>query len=207
MHRDYWIDRHLVPLRLVALAVLTLVGLVATRAIAGELTASWTPPVTNTDGTAIPATGAGSISGHHVRWGVCDDARQWTEAGAVGTVFVPMPATSRVVTNLAPGTWCVVVQAENTYGSRSANSNSDYKIIAPPTPNPPVVTVAKTAYDLTPRGAIGRVVGTVPLGTECTGAVVKRWADGTTFYAVPRDKVRLKLQPRSDLVVAKCRAA
>lgn len=201
----YWLDRNYVPasvaLWIACLMLLAMLGLIATRAQAADASVSWTMPTQNTDNTPIPATGSGSIASSRVEWGSCIGTAFGTKAGEA---TVPAPATSYVVADLAPATWCFRAYAKNTFGVESGPSVVVSKVIVPPTPKPPVITVATLAYDLTSRGSIGRLVGKVPLGTACVGDVVKTWKDGSTFYEVPRDSVTLTRQPRSAIVVAKC---
>lgn len=190
--------RHLILSALLALFT------VALPAMAADVSVSWTQPVTNTDGSAIPASGAGAIASNRVEWGSCSGAAFGVKAGEK---TVTPAATSTTVTGLAPGTHCFRAYATNTYGAESAASNVASKVISPPTPNPPVITVATVVYELTNKGGIGKYVGSVPLGTSCVGDVRKTWADGTTWYEVPRSSVTLTKPTRAKVLVAKCSAA
>lgn len=179
-------------------------GLWATRAPAADATLGWTLPTQNTDNSAIPATGAGSLVSTRIEWGTCSGTAFGTKAGEA---VVPTPATTYVVTDLAPATWCFRLFAKNTYGIEGGPSNVVSKVAVPPTPKPPVLTVTTLAYDLTFTGSIGRLVGNVEPGTACVGDVIKTWKDGSTFYEVPLASVSLTREPRSTRVVAKCAAA
>ena len=174
-------------------------------ALANTATVTWTPPTTNTDGSAIPASGAGSIASYRVEWGSCVSGAFGTKAGEQ---VVTAPTTSLVVTPLTAGqTYCFRAYAKNTFGAESGPSSVASKLIPPPVPNPPtIVTVATVVYDVRTNGSIGRLVGRVPLGTECVGAVYRRWADGTTWHEVPRDDVTFSREARSAKVYAKCKA-
>lgn len=134
---------------------------------AADLAVSWTYPATNTDGSAIPASGAGSISGFVLEWGTCSGNAFGTKIGGAAPTS---PATSYTVTGLQPGTYCVRIAAVNSYAVVSAFSNVATKTITAPTPNPPVLTIATTAYELRSysNGTFRMVnVGSVPLNAAC----------------------------------------
>lgn len=189
------------PMSLLTVTVFAALALWVGGAFGADATLTWTAPTQNTDNSAIPATGAGSLVSSRVEWGSCIGSAFGTKAGEA---TVPAPAVTYTVTDLAPATWCFQVFARNTYGRESLPSLAVSKIVLPPTPKPPVITVATLAYDLTSRGNIGRLVGRVPLDTPCMGDVVRKWADGSMFYEVPREAVTLTRQPRSTIIVAKC---
>jgi hypothetical protein len=95
-------------------------SLITLSAYAGTAIVSWTPPTTNTDGSAIPATGPGSLSSIRVEWGTCSGTLFGTKIGEVST----SPSfTSVEVTGLAAGLHCFRAFAKNTYGQESAASN------------------------------------------------------------------------------------
>lgn len=187
-----------------ALILVSLSLMVATCAYAGELKVTWTLPTQNTDGGTIPATGDGSLTGTRIEWGVCNGT---TWGGTSGERVVPAPGTTTTITNVAPGTWCVRGYARNTYGLESAPSGVASKVIVPPTPNPPVLTVeaGAIAYELKIIGngevRLGRSVGTVNADTECGAVYV-----GENFATVPLDAVDLDKTPKSSVVVAECTA-
>lgn len=163
---------------------------------AADATVSWTNPTQNTNGSTIPATGPGSLTGTRVEYGSCLGAAFGTKAGEV---TVTAPATSVTITGLADGsTYCFRAFSRNTGGNESAASNVAAKIIPMPTPNPPVLSSTVTvAWDLK-NGMPYRVVGTLPLGTVCGSKV---WR---SYYEVPRASVTLSRQPRSTRLVTKC---
>lgn len=168
---------------------------------AGEATLTWTNPTQNTDGSAIPASGPGSLTATRVEYGSCAGLSFGTVAGEV---VVNQPATSTVIQNLAVGTHCFRVFARNTYGIESGPSNVDSKTFAPPTPNPPVLTVAAgaTAYEIQLLGngqvKLGRNVGTVTMDGACGSEFV------TGYYAVAGEYVDYYRTPKSSIVVAEC---
>ena len=174
---------------------------------AADLNVSWVNPTANTDGSAIPTSGAGSLTGTRVEWGTCSGTAFGTRAGEV---TVPAPATSTVVQNLTPGTWCVRAFSRNTYNVESAASNVASRTVNPPVPNPPTLSVTvPVAFEinLTPSGLVklGRDVGRVPVGTACTEDMVVA-NNRATYYAVPADAVTLYRTPKSSMLVAECKA-
>jgi hypothetical protein len=84
----------------------------------GSATLSWTPPTTNTNGTALT-----NLAGYRVYWG--------TSAGSYSNSVTLNNAglTSYVVSSLAPGTYYFAVTALNSSGVESAKSNSGSKTI------------------------------------------------------------------------------
>ena len=100
-----------------------------------DVTVAWNKPTQNTDGSAIPATGTGSISSVTVQWST---AAAFT--ATAGSQTLAATATSTVVP-LAPGNYWFRVLAKNTYGISSLPSNvGAITVVAPPTPEPPVLT-------------------------------------------------------------------
>jgi hypothetical protein len=176
--------------RFLLLGLLLLAGL----ANAGDALLSWTPPATNTDGSAIPATGAGSLTGTRVEWGSCSGTAFGT---AAGTVTVPAPSTSTTITGLGVATYCFRAFARNTYGSESLASAVVSKIFPAPVPNPPVLAVPVIAgmlqtpvYSVASSGKLGTFVGFADVGTQCTGPVLFTYRS-KSFREVPRTSVKL----------------
>lgn len=168
---------------------------------AADVAVTWTQPTTNTDGSAIPATGPGSIASNRVEWGTCNGAAFGTK---VGERVVSPAATSATVTGLGPATWCFRAYATNTYAQESAASNAASRIVSPPVPNPPVVTQATIAR-LWRNGLkyeVGRVALNVPCGT------LKLDGRRADWYTVPRETVTLnkygRRLPVGSTIVAKC---
>jgi hypothetical protein len=175
--------------------------------LASVATVSWSPPVTNTDGSTIPLTGAGSITETRVQYGTCASGGGFGTAS--GQVIVAMPATSVEINSFSSGqTVCFRAFAKNTFGIESAASNVASKTFDPPKPRPPVLMVVDTvAYeirldrDLNAR--LGRDVGRVAAGTECSGTamVVTRRA---AYYVMDNASVTFTKEPRSSVIVARC---
>lgn len=108
----------------------------AVVAIAATLTGTWTLPTLNTDGSSIPATGAGALVGSTMEYGPCNAARD-ALVSVTGTVNVTGSVATAVIPNLGPGTWCAHVRVSNTYGEASDWSNVGFKVIDAPKPNAP----------------------------------------------------------------------
>lgn len=122
-------------LRKAALACIA-ASLLATVALAAVLNFSWTNPTQNTDGSAIPASGAGSLTETVVSYGPCNAGRTGLTS-ITGTVTRTQPNLTAGSPNLPPGTWCGYAQVKNTYGELSDPSNVDFEVVAAPKPNPP----------------------------------------------------------------------
>lgn len=120
--------------------LITLLLALPALALAAVLTVTWTHPSQNTDNTAIPATGPGSIASTRVEYGTC--APGSTPAAPVfgsksGEVVVTGQAQTTPLPNLGPGTYCGRAFTTNTYGEESAASNVAQKTINAPVPKPP----------------------------------------------------------------------
>lgn len=155
-------------------------------ALAGPLTITGAAPIQNTDGTLIPASGAGSLTGMRVEYGTCSGTAFGTKQGEF---TIAMPATSGPSPNLAPGTYCFRAAWKNTFGSESAMSNPVQGTVAAPVPNPGSITVTvPVAFKMrqTIDGFSFVSIGSVPIGTPCDAT---HSVDGK--YLVPRAKVTL----------------
>lgn len=102
--------------------------------LAAALNVTWTNPVQNTDNSAIPASGPGSIASTRIEYGTCNGAAFGTK---LGEVVIAGQAESGVLPNLAPGTYCARAFTKNTYGEESDTSGVAQKVIAAPKPKPP----------------------------------------------------------------------
>lgn len=176
---------------------------------AGIAQVTWTAPTTNTNGTALT-----NLAGFKLYWAN-------TSAGvstATATVINNPTATTYAVAGLSAGTWYFGARAFNTLGLDSDLSNIASKTITLASasanaavtigtqPNPPtLVTVNQTVHEVRYGvwdTALGRNVGTIPLGVSCDAFMVE--SSGVKYYAVPRDKVVLTKQPKSQTLVARC---
>lgn len=191
-----------------AFAILIVGLLLAGIAQAATVTVTWTNPTQNTDDSAIPTSGEGSLSAARVQYGTC------TSGGVFGTAVgdVPrprgtgaMPTTATL--NLPVGQSCIRVYVTNTYGKESDASNVATRVVDAPTPKPPVLaTVAPQVYDVKPNERTfafdrGRQVGTVKLGAACD----EDRTTGGDFYALERpSQAKLTREARSSALVAKC---
>lgn len=179
----------------IVIALVAAVLLWAGGALGSDLVVSYLPPTTNTDGSAIPASGPGSLTQHRVEYGSCVGAAFGTK---VGEVIAPAPATSATITGLAPALWCARVFAKNTYGNESVASAVATKTIVAPTPNAPVVTTMTVAWAVRRNGTLDRV-GRIDLGVQCGELVV-----APNYYSVPKSAVRLYERLRDRPLVARC---
>jgi hypothetical protein len=112
-------------------------ALFAVPVLAAVFTGTWTNATQNTDGSAIPATGPGSITQTTLQYGTCNGA---DFLGLIGEVQAAGTATSQSLPDLGPGTYCFRAKHTNTFGNSSAYSNVMTKTVAAPVPNPPVLT-------------------------------------------------------------------
>jgi hypothetical protein len=197
-HRSNWL------IFAAALTTALALAFIAGVVYAADATITWTNPTQNTDGTAIPATGAGALTGTRVDYKLC------SATTAPQAVTVPAPAASTVVTGLAPGTWCFTAFSTNNQSQTSVASNTAQKTIAapPPVPNPPtIVTIETTAYEIQIRGngeiVLGRNVGTLALGTPCGNGPI---TTAGSYYVVDPQAVEFSRTAKSALVVAKCQS-
>jgi hypothetical protein len=166
------------------------------------VTISWEHPTLFTDGTPLSLE---QIQSTRVEWGTC-----LGEAfGVAITESMAMsPASSVTISSLA-GQFCFRAFTQATPeagGTESAASLvGKHEIFGGPVPI--LRTWSKSIYDRTSSGAIGRIVGTAPVGTPCIGPLIRIWLTGVTFYEVPRSMITLKLgaKPRSSMLVGKCR--
>lgn len=173
------------------LPVLLALLLLPAVAHAADATLSWTFDLHNTDATAIPAPPvAGSLTQTTIEYGTCvgsGTTRSFgTKAGQMTTAY---PMTSLVVSMVVVQEYCFRGFVTNTYGVNSAVSNIAWKANAPPTPNPPVITltsIAPTVYRQrdTVDGFTLVAFGTAPLGTPCNPAL-----ECNGLHVIPRAAV------------------
>jgi len=127
------------------ISALMLLSVVGNFVEAATVTVSWTNPTTNTDGSAIPASGAGSLTSVRLEYGTCGTGG--TFGTKAGEVTRNMPVTTTTL-NLNPGTSCVRAFVSNTYGAESAASNVLTHVVNPPVPNPPQLnTISAAVYE------------------------------------------------------------
>lgn len=114
-----------------ALAVLLTIPL----AYAATHTATWTKATTNVDGSAIPATGPGSVT-TTVEYGTCNpDGSGFTR---IGDVIAGTGGTTATTPDFPPGQrTCYRAYHTNTYGQNSAYSAVAQTTEPTPAPNPP----------------------------------------------------------------------
>jgi hypothetical protein len=189
--------------------IAALLLLVSGVAGAGDANLSWTHPTTYTDGTALPIS---QIARTEVEYGLCNAGRTGFLASPVPVIVTvaPPPAT-RVVTGLAPGTWCfrarTVATTSTTPSAWTVNTDGTLasKVILQAPPSAPTnLTIASA--DLSVYVVLKRVnrfvmvkVGTAPAGTPC---IADQTVNG--YFAVPREVVQWAGTVREDVVVASC---
>jgi len=199
---DTWLHAHSLTAVRILIAILAVVALslFAVHKCHAATTAqlTYTAPTTNTDSSAIPATGPGSISSYAIQWGSCSGSSIGTVAGTATAT-----ALTYTVTGLTPGTtYCFQVAAVNTYGAQSAWSNAVNATITTPIPNPPVLSsTVKQAWNLY-HGKPFLVVGTAPIGTPC-GMLIATVA-GQKYYQLPQNAVKFTNGFRPQPVVTRC---
>ena len=178
---------------------------------------TWVAPTTNTDGSAIPATGPGALAKYKI-------FHASTSAGiATATpTEIAAPALTYSVTGLPVGMRYFAVKASNIAGLDSdfsgigsknvvaASATASTSVVVNTKPNPPLVTVQTVAYDLNMKGngkvSLGRFVGYVELGIACGDYAFVEQSGGGKFYQVPTTAVDLhnKPKPKSSVLVARC---
>jgi hypothetical protein len=109
--------------------------LVSTVALAAIATATWTNATQNEDNTAIPATGAGSLTSTTVEWATCGPGDTFGTKSGESTV--PKNLTTLQTPDLLPGRWCFRAFHTNSYGVQSDPTSVAVKVVAPPKPRPP----------------------------------------------------------------------
>lgn len=182
--------------------------LACSAALGATVTVTGTNPTTNTDGSTIAATGAGSLTTLRIEYGTCSAPNVFgTKAGEVSRAAGAPGANFSQALNLQPGTTCVRALVANTYGVESDASNVAAKVVDPPKPGPPqLTTIAAQVYDVIPNERTftfdrGRQIGTTKLGMACDES---RNTDND-FYALERpSRVSLLRPPRSAALVARC---
>lgn len=92
-------------------AALAQFAITVSQAATGAVTLSWTPPTSNTNGTALT-----NLAGYQINYGTSASAlTQTVNVAGVGV-------TNYVVDNLTPGTWYFSVSAYNSSGVQSTPS-------------------------------------------------------------------------------------
>lgn len=84
----------------------------------GNATLSWTPPTTNTNGSALT-----NLAGYHIYYGTSPEALN-------KVVTVSLGVTSYVIEGLTPGVWYFAVNSYTTTGTQSALSSTASKTIS-----------------------------------------------------------------------------
>jgi hypothetical protein len=180
-----------------------LLAILPGMALAGTLAGNLSAPTQNTDGSTIPASGTGSLTGARLEYGTCATTGANPTFGTkAGEITVAPTATTWSVPNLNPGTYCVRGYWKNTFGNESSASNAVSGPVNAPTPNPGTLTVSiPTVYTVIKSRDrfVALPVGTVPLGTVCDSS-----QPILAYHVVPVSKVTWTGSARPEAVVAKC---
>lgn len=143
------------------------------------------PPTLQVDGTSIPVSGAGSITGYRWEYGSCVGTAFGTRGGE--TTSTTVSATF----DLGPGSYCFRAFARNVYGESAASPVVTRTINGSPPQPPTITTVAVVAglnmaplYRINADGSRGSVVlGFVPVGAKCIGSPVYTYR-GKAYHKV-----------------------
>lgn len=200
-----------------ALAAALADGLEAQTAPKADIT--WVNATTNTNGTAIPATGPGSLARTTVEYGTCG-------AGGVfgvkqGEITVVPPATAAQVSMVVVQQYCFAAFHSNTYATtfapcldpavpascplgNSGRSNVAAKNNPAPRPTPPAgltVGADNVAWQIVQSldMVAWNAVGVVAPGTSCDGA-----QQVLDKFLVPRASVTWYGNARPQAVFASC---
>ena len=170
----------------------------------GSANVTWTPPTTNTDGSALT-----NLARFKVYYGT--SSTSLTRSATVDDVT----KRSATISSLSPGTWYFAVRAINTAGSESSNSNVASKSVAGASaaktvgitisaPTGGYVTTSVNVWDVRkrPDGVWSRigVVGKIALGRPCSTS----FKVGANHYLVSRSYVTLTKTPASTNLVTYC---
>jgi hypothetical protein len=170
----------------------------------GNATINWVAPTQNTDNSALT-----NLKGFKVVYGTSA-----TNLNLSQSVSDPA-ARSMTIAALGSGTWYFAVRAVNTSNVESDNSTvvsrtisaataaKTVNITISSTPTTTWKTISRRVYDVVIRDgvyAVGRQVGTAPLGTPCQ----THYKVAADYYKVDASYVTRTLTPRSNTMIARC---
>ena len=170
----------------------------------GTATINWVAPTQNTDNSPLT-----NLKGFKIVYGT--SASNLNLSQSVNSTT----ARSATIAALGAGTWYFAVRAVNTANAESDNSAVVSRTITAATAAKTVnitisgstttswKTINRRVYDVVIRDgvyAVGRQVGTVPLGTPCQ----THYKVGADYYKVDASYVRQTLKPRSNTMIARC---
>ena len=171
----------------------------------GNATINWVAPTQNTDNSPLT-----NLKGFKIVYG--NSASNLNLSQSVNNPA----ARSVTIAALGAGTWYFAVRAVNTANAESDNSavvsraitaataakTVNITITTPP-PTTTWKTISRRVYDVVIRNgvyAVGRQVGTAPLGTPCQ----THYKVATDYYKVDASYVNQTLKPRSNTMIARC---
>jgi hypothetical protein len=169
----------------------------------GTATINWVAPTQNTDNSTLT-----NLKGFRVLYGTSASNLNLSQSVNSST------ARSTTIAALGAGTWYFAVRAVNTSNVESDNSAVVSRTItaatAAKTVNVTITsstatwkTISRRVYDVVIRDgvyAVGRQVGTAPLGTPCQ----THYKVGADYYKVDASYVTKTLTPRSNTMIARC---
>lgn len=198
-------------MRAIAIGLL-LALLIASPAIADTKRVTWTNATQNTDGTAIPTTGPGSLVRTTIEYGTCTGNPK-TLATKQGEIFVAAPQNQEAMLPLVVvQEFCLVAFHSNTFATTFAacvsgspgsptcpQGNSDRSNVVvtqggPPRPRPPTSANVDASSPVawtpitTDEAIAGLAVGTARAGARCDTTQSfssPNVANGETLYRVP----------------------
>lgn len=191
----------------------TLMTLICTPAFAGDAVLDWTLPTVRTDGTAQPLSGPGALASTTINYGLCVNGAL---PATPQSVVVPLPAITRTITGLAPGTWCFAAKVTDNLGDSSAFTNVASLVIKLAPPSPPALGTVRVAalndalyhspaYRILASGARSTTLaGLVPIGTPCIGDVVFTY-QSKPYRRVSKDAVVWVNGTKTDSIATYCK--
>jgi len=164
----------------------------------GTAELTWTGPTQNVDGSAIPATGPGSLAGFKIYHSTVEAE----VATSTPIVVADKTATTYTITGLPGGKRYYAMSAYTESNEESDLTGPVFNVVESVSiPLPPVFTVETTVYNVVKRvnSFLLLPVGTINVGISCNP---DHHVNG--YNAVPRENVTWSGTIRPDVVVAKC---
>lgn len=116
-------------------------------------TATWVNATLNTDGTAIAASGPGSLVRTTVEYGTCNAAKT-AIATKSGEIFVPAPATALQVPLVVVQEFCLDAWHSNTFATAFAPSTAAAVVAGNSVRSNVIITQSNPPQPLPPGGVV-----------------------------------------------------
>ena len=145
------------PVKSILFALLAILGLVVIEARAGQAVLTWSPPLTNTDGTAL------SLTGFRIYHGP-------TATSLTEVVTLTSPGLTRyVVDNLPAGPRFFAMTALSATSESDPTAPVSTNVAADPPPPSQLLSSGSLAYELrTASSTVSMVaIGVIPAGQPC----------------------------------------